>query len=207
MGMCLEVRSALEADDDRLSCMKGCPMNLIFLGAPGSGKGTQAAALVQHFGIAHISTGDMLRAAVAAQTPMGKAADAYMSAGKLVPDEVVIGIVEDRLREADCAKGFLLDGFPRTSPQAKALDEMLERMGRGLDKVVYLEVDSEELFKRLLARGRADDSAETVRARLQVYQDQTAPLIAYYDQKGLLVRIQGKGDVAEITRRILDGVK
>lgn len=178
-------------------------MNLIFLGAPGSGKGTQAAFLIEHYKLAHVSTGDMLRAAVAQKTPLGVEAHGYMSAGKLVPDSVVIGIIAERLSQADCVHGVLLDGFPRTVPQAVALGEMFKGLGRALDKVVYLEVDEEELFKRLMGRGRADDTPETVRARLQVYRDQTSPLIEHYKNEGLLARIEGVGAVEDITARIL----
>jgi adenylate kinase len=181
-------------------------MKLIFLGAPGSGKGTQAAALVERFGIAYISTGEILRAAVAAGTPLGQAANAYMSAGKLVPDDVVIGIIEERLKAPDCDPGFLLDGFPRTVPQAVALGGILERMGRGIDHVIYLDVDDQELFSRLKGRGRADDTEETVRARLQVYNEQTAPLIAHYEAQGMLIRIPGVGSVEEIGRRIREAL-
>lgn len=177
-------------------------MNLIFLGAPGSGKGTQAAFLIEHYRLAHISTGDMLRAAVAQKTPLGVEAHGYMSAGQLVPDSVVIGIIAERLAHPDCANGVLLDGFPRTVPQAVALGEMFTQLGRSLDKVIYLEVDEDELFKRLMGRGRADDTPETVRARLQVYRDQTSPLIEHYTSAGLLARIEGVGAVEDITARI-----
>jgi len=182
-------------------------MNLIFLGAPGSGKGTQAASLVQEFQLAHISTGDMLRAAVANKTPMGLEAHSYMSAGKLVPDAVVIGIIEDRLKASDCDAGVLLDGFPRTVPQAVALSEMFTRMGKRLDKVIYLDVNDEELFTRLSARGRADDTPETVRNRLKVYQDQTSPLIDHYAGEGLLARIEGVGSVDQIGAQIRVALK
>jgi len=181
-------------------------MNLIFLGAPGSGKGTQAASLVQQYGLAHISTGDILRKAVADETPLGKAAHAFMTAGQLVPDEVVIGIIAERLKEPDATAGFLLDGFPRTVPQAMALSDILGRLGRQIDRVIYLDVDGEELFRRLQTRGRADDTAETVRARLNVYQDQTSPLIAHYQDQRLLLRVEGVGDVTAIGQRIREGL-
>lgn len=177
-------------------------MNLIFLGAPGSGKGTQASSLVTQFGLAHVSTGDILRAAVANKTPLGLEAYGFMSAGKLVPDSVVIGIIRERLLMPDCDSGFLLDGFPRTVPQAEALAQILETLGKNLSRVIYLEVGEEELFKRLLARGRSDDTAETVRERLKVYQTQTSPLIEHYTALGLLARIEGVGSVDEITARI-----
>lgn len=177
-------------------------MNLIFLGAPGSGKGTQAGSLVTQFGLAHVSTGDILRAAVANKTALGLEAHSFMSAGKLVPDAVVIGIIGERLLQPDCANGFLLDGFPRTVPQAEALAQILDTLGKQLSRVIYLEVGEEELFKRLLARGRSDDSAETVRERLTVYQNQTAPLIEHYGRLGLLARIEGIGSVDDIGGRI-----
>lgn len=182
-------------------------MNLIFLGAPGSGKGTQASSLVQEFHLAHVSTGDMLRAAVANKTQLGLEAQSFMSAGKLVPDSVVIGIIEERLKASDCDAGVLLDGFPRTVPQAVALSEMFTRMGKKLDKVIYLDVGDEELFTRLSARGRADDTPETVRARLKVYQDQTSPLIDHYTGEGILARIEGVGSVDDIGAHIRAALK
>ena len=173
-------------------------MNLILLGAPGSGKGTQAATLIERFGLAHISTGDILRAAVKAGTPLGLEANKYMLAGKLVPDEVVIGLVEARLQEPDTASGYILDGFPRTTAQADALGAMTKSLGKPIEHVVYLKVDGEELVKRLLGRGRADDTEEAIRTRLKVFQDQTQPLITYYQAAGLLREVHGVGSVDEI---------
>ena len=209
-------------------------MRLILLGPPGAGKGTQAKRLIERYGIPQISTGDILRAAVREGTELGKTAKQYMDAGKLVPDEVVIGIIEERLKEPDCAKGYILDGFPRTVAQADALTEVLARMGQSIDHVVSIEVPDEELVERLTGRRtcrncgamyhvkfsppkkpgvcdkcggelfqRDDDKEETIRARLKVYQDQTAPLIAYYEKAGLLRRVSGVGTVDEIYERIL----
>ena len=209
-------------------------MRLILLGPPGAGKGTQAKRLIERYGIPQISTGDILRAAVREGTELGKTAKQYMDAGKLVPDEVVIGIIEERLKEPDCAKGYILDGFPRTVAQADALTEVLARMGQSIDHVVSIEVPDEELVERLTGRRtcrncgamyhvkfsppkkpgvcdkcggelfqRDDDKEETIRARLKVSQDQTAPLIAYYEKAGLLRRVSGVGTVDEIYERIL----
>lgn len=209
-------------------------MRLILLGPPGAGKGTQAKRLIERYGIPQISTGDILRAAVREGTELGKTAKQYMDAGKLVPDEVVIGIIEERLKEPDCAKGYILDGFPRTVAQADALTDVLARMGKSIDHVVSIEVPDEELVERLTGRRtcrscgamyhvkfsppkkpgacdkcggelfqRDDDKEETIRARLKVYQEQTAPLIAYYEKAGLLRRVSGVGTVDEIYGRIL----
>ncbi len=209
-------------------------MRLILLGPPGAGKGTQAKRLIDRYGIPQISTGDILRAAVREGTELGKTAKQYMDAGELVPDEVVIGIIEERLKEPDCAKGYILDGFPRTVAQADALTDVLARMGQSIDHVVSIEVPDEELVERLTGRRtcrncgamyhvkfsppkkpgvcdkcggelfqRDDDKEETIRARLKVYQDQTAPLIAYYEKAGLLRRVSGVGTVDEIYERIL----
>ena len=177
-------------------------MQLIFLGAPGSGKGTQAERLVERNSLAHISTGDILRAAVRDQTPLGLEANKYMSAGQLVPDSVVIGLVEERLKQPDTEAGFILDGFPRTTAQADALGALAEGLGKPIEAVVYLEVGEEELVSRLLGRGRADDNEETIRTRLSVYRSQTEPLISYYEEKGLLKRVEGMGTMDEITDRI-----
>lgn len=181
-------------------------MQLILLGAPGSGKGTQAESLVKDFGLAHISTGDILRQAVKDETELGNAAHGFMSAGQLVPDALVIGIIEARLQADDCRVGFLLDGFPRTVAQAEALGSMLEKMGQPLQKVIFLDVPDAELMTRLLARGRADDTKETVQHRLQVFHNQTSPLIAYYEEKGLIHHVEGLGDIAAISTRIRAGL-
>lgn len=147
-------------------------------------------------GDAHLSTGDLLRAAVADGTPLGVEAKRYMDAGELVPDEVVIGMIRERLAGED--GGFLLDGFPRSAPQAEALDELLESLGSGLCVVLLLDVGRDELISRLLARGRADDTPETVAKRLDVYLEQTEPLIGYYEARGLLARINGEQSVDEV---------
>ena len=182
-------------------------IRLVFLGPPGAGKGTQAQRIAEEYRIPHISTGDILRSAVKEGTELGKLAKSYMDKGELVPDEVIIGIIRERLSQPDVKeKGFILDGFPRTLPQAEALDELLKELSMPLNRVVYLNVDDEEIIKRLLARGRADDTEEVIRNRLKVYREQTAPLIAYYSEKCILVEIYGVGDIEEITRKIKESV-
>ncbi|MBM4384699.1 MAG: adenylate kinase [Deltaproteobacteria bacterium] len=179
---------------------------LLLLGPPGAGKGTQAQLVAQRLGIPQISTGDMLRAAVAAGSDVGKRAKSFMDAGKLVPDEVVIGVAEQRLGQPDAKKGFILDGFPRTAAQADALDKMLPVLGVSLERCISLEVDEDELVKRLLNRarieGRSDDNEGTIRTRMQVYRESTAPLIAYYGGRGVLARVDGEGSVEEVAKRI-----
>jgi adenylate kinase len=178
-------------------------IRLVFLGPPGAGKGTQAVRIAEKYGVPHISTGDILRAAVREGTELGKLAKSYMDRGELVPDEVIIGIIRERLSQEDVReKGFILDGFPRTLKQAEALDRMLQELNMPLDKVIYLNVDDEEIVKRLLARGRADDTEEVIRNRLKVYREQTAPLIDYYSEKCLLVEVYGVGAIDEITKKI-----
>jgi adenylate kinase len=177
-------------------------MRIIFIGPPGVGKGTQSARLVEHLRIPHLSSGDMLRQAVQDQTEVGRSAQEYLSAGELVPDDVVVQILSERLAAPDCRRGCLLDGFPRTLGQAEALGEVLDQTGQPLDAVITLEVDQDELVRRLAGRGRQDDKPETVRARLQVYQDRTAPLLDYYDRQGLLIQIDGTGTPDEVFARI-----
>ncbi len=187
-------------------------MILIFLGPPGAGKGTQAAHIVSRYGVPQLSTGDMLRAAVAAQTPVGKQAKAVMDAGNLVSDEIVGAIVEERIEDDDCADGFLLDGFPRTLPQAEMLDAMLEKKGRALDAVIELRVDESALMERLRSRiaetkalgeeVRKDDNEETFRKRLDVYNEQTAPLIPYYEKQRKLKAVDGMGSVEAVSAAI-----
>lgn len=177
-------------------------MNLVFFGPPGAGKGTQAQKLISDFGIPQISTGDILRAAVSKGTALGQQAGPLMAAGKLVPDELVIGIVEERLKEADCAKGFLLDGFPRTIPQAEALEAALKKSGKRIEHVVSLEVPDAVIHERMKGRGRADDSPETVQKRLDVFREQTSPLKAHYQASGLLRTVNGVGTLDEISAAI-----
>jgi len=208
-------------------------MNLILFGPPGAGKGTQAQFLVESYRIPQISTGDMLRAAVKQQTPLGVKAQEIMQQGGLVSDEIVLGIVEERLAQDDCRGGFVLDGFPRTIPQADALAMILQRSGRSIEHVVSLEVDSEEIVKRLSGRRscpgcgkgyhvtydapkqagicdvcatplvqRDDDREQTVRNRLDVYDQQTAPLKGYYRSQQLLRTIPGMGPISEVQQRI-----
>ena len=185
-------------------------MRLVFLGAPGSGKGTQAAKLREHFDIAHISTGDLLRAAVKEGTPLGLQAKAVMDAGQLVSDEIVLGMLEERLARPDTAKGFILDGYPRNLAQADALDGLLARLGQPLDAVVKFEVPNEVIVGRCeiryAAEGRADDHPETVRKRLAVYAEQTAPVAGFYQARGRLVVVDGVGPVDEVFQRIVSAL-
>ena len=190
-------------------------MRLILLGPPGAGKGTQAQRLVDRHGIVQLSTGDMLRAAVAAGTPVGLKAKSIMEAGQLVPDEVVVAIIADRIDQPDARKGFVLDGFPRTVPQAEALDKLLAERGLKLDAVIELKVDEGILLKRIetrvaemTARGekvRADDNPEVLKGRLAAYRTQTAPLAGYYDAKGALKGVDGMAPVDAVTAAI-DGI-
>ncbi len=179
---------------------------LLLLGPPGAGKGTQAQTLVENLGIPQISTGDMLRAAVAASTPVGKKAQSFMDAGRLVPDEVVIGVAEERLSKDDAASGFILDGFPRTVPQAEALDKLLPTLGCKLEKCVAIRVDEQALVTRLLKRaeieGRTDDNEASIRTRMEVYREETAPLVDYYRKKSILAEVDGLGSVPEVASRI-----
>jgi len=176
-------------------------MRIVFIGPPGAGKGTQAQRLIQTYGLAHLSTGDMLRAARDAQTPVGRKAEQYMSTGQLVPDEIIMAIIAERLAQPDCQTGYLLDGFPRTIAQAEALDAMLAQQQTPLDAVLELQVPEEDLFRRLAGRGRTDDTPEVIRQRLVAYRKQTEPLLAYYGRRGLLRRIDGLGTVDEIFQR------
>ena len=188
-------------------------MRMIFMGPPGAGKGTQAAVVAERFGIPAISTGDIFRANVGEGTPLGLEAKKYMDAGEYVPDSVTNDMVRNRLAEADAAPGFLLDGYPRTLAQVEELDGMLAATGDSLDAVVVLTVDTEELVARLLKRaetsGRSDDTEEVIRHRQDVYTEQTAPLIEVYRERGLLLEVDGLGEVDEVSARILsalDGV-
>jgi adenylate kinase len=181
-------------------------MRLVLLGAPGSGKGTQAARLKADLNVPHISTGDMLRAAVAAGTPLGLKAKAVMDAGQLVSDEILLGMLEERLAQDDARNGFILDGYPRNLAQADALDHLLARIGQPLDAVVKLEVPSEAIIGRcqirFQAEGRADDNPDTVRKRLGVYAEQTAPVADFYARRGKLQVVDGVGELDQVTTRI-----
>ncbi len=208
-------------------------MRIVLLGAPGAGKGTQAKKLIEKYGIPQISTGDILRKAVADGTPLGKEAKSYMDKGELVPDSVVIGLVKERLSQDDCKKGFILDGFPRNTSQAETLDQVLAEMNMPLQLALSVDVDFDILMKRLTGRRtckqcnqmyniyfsppkkegicdkcggelyqRDDDKEETIKKRLEVYEAQTAPLIDYYEKKGILRRVNGEGDIEEIFANI-----
>lgn len=208
-------------------------MRLVLLGPPGAGKGTQAATLVEKYNIVHISTGDLLRAAVSAATALGKEAKGYMEAGQLVPDELILGLVEERIQKEDCQEGFLLDGFPRTPPQADALAALLKKRDQNLDAAVNIEVPLNKLMDRITGRRickdcgatyhlnyhpsakgdrcekcggalyqRADDTEETVKNRLDVYQRQTAPLIEYYTKAGIIKNINGDQDIENVLKDI-----
>lgn len=187
-------------------------MELILLGAPGSGKGTQGEKLAAHFSIPKLSTGDALRAAKKAGTPLGLKAGPLMDAGDLVPDELVYGIVEERLSLPDAHTGFILDGFPRNTAQAAELDRMLVRLGeRAIDYAVHLHVPDEDIVKRLLARahkeGRADDTETVIRHRIDVYNAETSPLLKFYGAQGKLLTVPGVGGLEEIFQRVLAALK
>jgi len=178
-------------------------MRIVLLGAPGSGKGTQAQRLVARYPLAYMATGDLLRAEVAAGTPLGKQARELIEQGEFVPDEIVLNMIMEHLAKDDTSRGFILDGFPRNRRQAEALDGVLKKESMPLDRVLFLDVDYGEIMKRLLARRRADDTEEVIRHRLEVYEAQTAPLIDYYRQQGILRTIQGVGSIAAISERIV----
>ena len=211
---------------------------VIFLGAPGAGKGTQARRLAAGSGVPQVATGDMLREAVAEGTPLGREAKHYMDSGALVPDDVVIGLVDERLARSDAGAGYVLDGFPRTVAQAEALDALLRGRRQELDRVIFFDVSRDELIRRLTGRRicrkcgtafhlvsappkvagrcdqcggdlyqREDDAEATVTRRLDVYQTETAPLLDYYRQRGLLARVAGEGPVEEVADRIRKAVK
>ncbi len=186
-------------------------MRIVLLGPPGAGKGTQAKLIVTQFKIAHISTGDIMREAIAKSTPLGSQAKSFMDKGELVPDSIVIDLIKDRLVQPDCAMGFLLDGFPRTVAQAEALDKLLVNLNKSLTHVVKLSVSDDVLVDRILRRGtiggRSDDSLAVIKNRLKVYNDQTKPVVDYYDNKRCLIDLNGLGTVEEVQARILAAVK
>ena len=208
-------------------------MNIILIGPPGVGKGTQAKFLVEAYNIPQISTGDMLRANVRESTPLGNDAKQFMNTGQLVPDSIILGMMESRFNDSDCKSGYILDGFPRTIPQAEGLDDLLNNMGQQIDTVLVLDVNHEQIVKRLSSRRsckecdtvynllfdppasegacdkcesvlyqRDDDKPETIRQRLNVYSNQTSPLIAFYTQKGLVKTINGAGKIYEVKNRM-----
>ncbi len=180
-------------------------MRIVLLGAPGSGKGTQAENIVKKFGVTHLSTGDMLRAEVSAGTPLGLEAKKIMDEGQLVSDDIVLGMIKGQIEKAD--KGFLLDGFPRNINQAEQLDELLEEMGQPIQKVIYFDVPFEVIKERLASRGRSDDTEETIRKRRKVYEEETFPLVDYFIRQGKLQTIEGTGEIEEISQNIFEALE
>lgn len=182
-------------------------MRIVLLGAPGSGKGTQAALMFERLNLPHISTGALLRGATANGTELGLKAKSIIERGDLVPDEIMLGIIEERLSQDDVVNGFILDGYPRNVAQAQSLDVVLARLNAPLDDAIQIDVDSEAIIKRIAKRaeeeGRADDSEDVARNRMKIYEEQTAPVIDYYAGKGLLTRVMGSGTVEEVLQRIL----
>ncbi len=182
----------------------------LLIGAPGAGKGTQAERLAQTFSIPAISTGDIFRFNVKNETALGKQAKAFMDRGEYVPDSLTNDLVRDRVSQADAVEGFLLDGFPRTGDQVVELDSILAEQGKSLDVVIQLTADTDEVVRRLLNRaieqGRADDTEPVIRRRLEVYEEQTAPLISIYASRGIVIMIDGLGEVADVTERILEAL-
>ena len=183
-------------------------IRILLIGPPGAGKGTQAALLAQHFGIPAISTGDIFRENVRNETPLGLEAKAFMDRGEYVPDSLTNALVRDRLNQEDAVAGFLLDGYPRTIDQVDALDDILEETEKKLDVVVQLTADSEELLRRLSGRaqeqGRSDVTPEVIKRRLDVYEEQTAPLIDIYASRSLVAKVNGLGEIADVTNRIIE---
>lgn len=183
-------------------------MRIIIFGPPGSGKGTQAKKIAEHFGIVHLSTGDIFRKAIEEETELGKVVESFMDAGQLVPDQTVVDLVEETIRRDDFNDGYIIDGFPRTVEQAVAFDNLLERRNESIDAFISLNVPDEELISRILSRGegRKDDTREKVKVRLDVYKKETAPVIDHYQQAGLLRTVDGTGSVDEIFNRILSAL-
>jgi adenylate kinase len=179
-------------------------MRLLFLGPPGAGKGTQAERVAERMGIAHVSTGDMFRA-LDTGTELGRRVKGIMESGGYVSDDIVIEMLADRIGEDDAEKGFILDGFPRTLPQVRALDDLLG--ADGLDAVVLFEIDEDEVVNRMLARGRADDTEDTIRTRLAVYREQTEPLIDLYDARNVVRRVDAEGEIDEVTPRVVEALQ
>lgn len=181
-------------------------LNIVIFGAPGSGKGTQSELTAKKYGLKHVSTGELLRSEIKAGSELGKIADSFISFGNLVPDEIMIGVLEDLIKKNLDQKGFVLDGFPRTLPQGIALDQKLQKNGLGISAVFSLEVDEEELISRLLNRGRnsgrSDDNRQTIESRLQVYHQQTEPVKEYYAKQNKLTYIKGKGSINDIFKSI-----
>jgi adenylate kinase len=186
-------------------------MYLMILGAPGSGKGTQGKLLAEHLGVPQVSTGELLRSAVKNGTPLGVKAKGFMDQGLLVPDEIIFGLIREILGSPPAQRGVLMDGFPRTIPQAEAVDGMLVERSARVDRVLVLDVDEEELVQRLLGRaakeGRSDDNIDSIRQRLKVYHAQTAPLIDFYERRGVVRRVPGMGSVEEIQVRMQETVR
>lgn len=181
-------------------------MRIVLLGPPGSGKGTQAALLKDRLDVPHISTGELLRAAVAEGTTLGRKAKAAIDAGELVSDDLMLGLIEEKLGQPEAQPGFILDGYPRNQAQAEALDSLLDRLGQPIDRALELIVDEEQIVTRLARRaeeeGRSDDTEDVIRNRLAVYREKTAPISEHYDKKGLLVRVDGVGEIVEINQRL-----
>jgi len=179
---------------------------VLFLGAPGSGKGAQGSVLAERLGLPKITTGDLLRAAVKAGTPLGREAKKFMDDGKLVPDTIILSLIKDELAKPEARQGAILDGFPRTAPQAELVDRTLGERGQRLNHILLLDVPEEELVRRMMARaaqeGRSDDTPEAIKTRLEVYQRDTAPLIAHYAQRGIVHRVPGTGTVNDIATEI-----
>lgn len=188
--------------DDRTYPAEDRSVRLLFIGPPGAGKGTQAQRVAERLGIPHVSTGEMFRHHVANGSELGMKVEAIMAAGDYVPDEITVAMLEQRIGEPEAAGGYILDGFPRTVAQVRSLDDLIGE--DGLDKVVVFEVDETELVERMLSRGRADDSSETIRKRFEVYMAQTRPLLDIYDDRGITVSVDGLGEMDEVTDRIVD---